>query len=126
MGAHLDIDLESSPDLSVLMVFWGLAGGAYPSTHWGRHPARAHHPSHTPRRGQTDTCKNITLAISSLRPVNMFCMGEMNEITNRSIFNGYTDMLTESRSRLTFIFSAVSSLSVTNFEAPKSCKLLCS
>ena len=36
----------------------------HPSMHWGRHP---------PPRGQTHTCKNITLATTSLRPVTTVC-----------------------------------------------------
>ena len=39
-----------------------LRGGWHPSMHWGRHPP------HLPC-GQTDTCKSITLATTSLRPV---------------------------------------------------------
>ena len=35
----------------------------YPSMHWGRHP---------PVNRMTDRCKNITLATTSLRPVNIF------------------------------------------------------
>ena len=39
------------------------SGGIWhPSMHWGRHP---------PPCGQTDTCKNITLATTSLRPVKI-------------------------------------------------------
>ena len=34
-----------------------------PSMHWGRHPSPC---------GQTDTCENITLATTSLRPVIIF------------------------------------------------------
>ena len=45
--------------------FWGsvcFQGGWYPSMHWGRPP---------PVNRITDTSKNITLATTSLRPVNM-------------------------------------------------------
>ena len=40
---------------------WGVSGpgGWYPIMHWGKHP----------HCGQTDACKNITLATTSLRPV---------------------------------------------------------
>ena len=49
----------------VSLVLGGLPGpgGWHPSMHWGRHPP--------PPFGQTHTCKNITLATTSLRPVIM-------------------------------------------------------
>ena len=45
------------------------SGGWYPSMHWGRHPPWT--------EWMTDRCKNITLATTSLRPVNI-CRSDLD------------------------------------------------